>query len=60
MFMPCPLLTESAPVYGIVIPILLIWYGIVTCSIVHNFKLLTFNHTHPNLCQAIYKLTGIC
>ena len=47
---PCRLLTGLAPLYGIVIPILLIWYGIVTCSIVHDlaFNLLSLNRTHVN------------
>ena len=38
----CPPLTGLEPLYGIEIPISIISYDIVTCSIVHNFKLLTF------------------
>ena len=38
VYAPCLYLTGLAPLYGIVIPILLIWCDIVTCFTVHDFK----------------------
>jgi len=38
VYAPCLHLTGLAPLCGIVIPILLIWCDVITCSTVHDFS----------------------
>jgi hypothetical protein len=52
VYAPCLQLTGLAPLYGIVIPILLIWCDIVTCFTVHDFT--NWQHTPQHYGFIIY------